>query len=60
MLALHLGIDEVERPLRVRVWADEVDAWDMGDVAGQWFSDFLGQPACGWRASTRRCGACPA
>ncbi len=44
MLALHLGIDEVERPLRVRVWADEVDAWDMGDVAGQWFSDFLGQP----------------
>ncbi|MBS0413593.1 MAG: MOSC N-terminal beta barrel domain-containing protein [Proteobacteria bacterium] len=44
MLALHLGIDEVERPLRVRVWSDELDAWDMGDIAGQWFSDFLGRP----------------
>ncbi|MBN9405856.1 MAG: MOSC N-terminal beta barrel domain-containing protein [Burkholderiales bacterium] len=44
MLALHLGIDEVERPLHVRVWNDELDAWDMGDIAGQWFSDFLGQP----------------
>jgi len=44
MLALHLGLNEVERPLRVRVWKDEVDAWDMGDIASQWFSDFLGQP----------------
>jgi uncharacterized protein YcbX len=44
MLALHLGIDRVERPARVRVWGDEVDAWDMGEVAAQWFSDFLGQP----------------
>ena len=44
MLALHLGINEVEQPARVQVWGDEVDAWDMGDVAGQWFSDFLGQP----------------
>ena len=44
MLALHLGINEVEQPARVQVWGDEVDAWDMGDVAGQWFSDFLGRP----------------
>ena len=44
MLALHLGINEVEQPARVQVWGDEVDAWDMGDVAGQWFSDFLDQP----------------
>ena len=44
MLALHLGLNEVERPLRVRVWKDEVEAWDMGDIASQWFSDFLGQP----------------
>jgi uncharacterized protein YcbX len=44
MLALHLGLDRVEKPARVRVWNDEVDAWDMGDVAGQWFSDFLEQP----------------
>lgn len=44
MLALHLSIDHVERPTRVRIWKDEVDAWDMGDLAGQWFSDFLGRP----------------
>ena len=44
MLALHLGINEVERPARVRVWDDEAEAWDMGGVAAQWFSDFLGQP----------------
>ncbi|MDO5691546.1 MAG: MOSC N-terminal beta barrel domain-containing protein [Pseudomonadota bacterium] len=44
MLALHLGINEVEKPARVQVWNDEVDAWDMGDVAAQWFSDFLGRP----------------
>ena len=42
MLALHLQIDAVEAPARVRVWDDEVDAYDMGDVAAQWFSDFLG------------------
>ena len=44
MLALHLGINEVDSPTRVGVWNDTVDAWDMGDVAAQWFSDFLGQP----------------
>ncbi len=44
MLALHLGINEVEAPARVQVWGDTVDAWDMGGVAAQWFSDFLGQP----------------
>ncbi len=44
MLALHLAIDRVEQRLRVRVWQDEVDAWDMGGLASQWFSDFLGQP----------------
>lgn len=44
MLALHLAIDQVESPTRVRVWNDVVDAWDMGDLAGQWFSDFLGAP----------------
>ena len=45
MLALHLGIDTVEQPARVRVWDDEVPAFDMGDVAAQWFTDFLGRPA---------------
>lgn len=43
MLALHLQIDAVEQPARVRVWDDEVPAFDMGDVAAQWFSDFLGR-----------------
>jgi uncharacterized protein YcbX len=42
MLALHLAIDAVEAPTRVRVWDDEVPAFDMGGVAAQWFSDFLG------------------
>ncbi|HSH90639.1 MAG TPA: MOSC N-terminal beta barrel domain-containing protein [Ramlibacter sp.] len=42
MLALHLQIDAVEAPARVRVWDDEVAAYDMGDIAAQWFSDFLG------------------
>jgi uncharacterized protein YcbX len=43
MLALHLQIDTVEEPVRVRVWKDEVPAFDMGGVAAQWFSDFLGR-----------------
>jgi uncharacterized protein YcbX len=42
MLALHLKIDTVEEAATVRVWDDEVPAFDMGDLAGQWFSDFLG------------------
>lgn len=45
MLALHLALDAAESPLRVRVWDDAVDAYDMGDVAAQWFSDFLGPDA---------------
>jgi uncharacterized protein YcbX len=42
MLALHLALDAVERDTRVRVWNDELRAGDMGDLAAQWFSDFLG------------------
>ena len=45
MLALHLALDAAETPLRVRVWDDDVAAYDMGDVAAQWFSDFLGPDA---------------
>jgi uncharacterized protein YcbX len=45
MLALHVQLDAVEGPRRVRVWDDEVEAFDMGDLVAQWFSDFLGQPA---------------
>jgi uncharacterized protein YcbX len=43
MLALHLQIDTVEEPVKVRVWDDEVPAFDMGPIAAQWFSDFLGR-----------------
>ena len=43
MLALHLALDAIESETRVRVWNDEVQAGDMGDLAAQWFSDFLGQ-----------------
>ncbi len=46
--ARHAGaapaFDRVEQPMRVRVWKDEVDAYDMGDIAAQWFSDFLSEP----------------
>lgn len=41
MLSLHLALDAAEAACRVRVWDDEVDAYDMGDVAAQWFTDFL-------------------
>ena len=44
MLALHLSLDGVEAPCRVTVWNDEVAAYDMGALAAQWFSDFLGRP----------------
>lgn len=45
MLALHLRLDTVESACRVRVWDDDVAAYDMGDLAAQWFSDFLGTTA---------------
>lgn len=44
MLALHLALDAVEEPTRATVWGDEVKAYDMGALAAQWFSDFLGRP----------------
>lgn len=44
MLALHIAFDRVEGPARVRVWKDEVAAFDMGDIAAQWFSDLLSEP----------------
>jgi uncharacterized protein len=44
MLALHLAIDAVEQPTTARVWGAVVAAYDMGDTAAQWFTDFLGRP----------------
>ncbi len=45
MLALHLRLDAVEAATRVQVWDDIVKAYDMGALAAQWFSDFLGTRA---------------
>ncbi|MBL8348073.1 MAG: MOSC N-terminal beta barrel domain-containing protein [Rubrivivax sp.] len=42
MLALHLRLDAVEAATRARVWDDVVKAYDMGALAAQWISDFLG------------------
>ena len=42
MLALHIAFDRVEAPVRVKVWKDDVAAYDMGPIAAQWFTDFLG------------------
>ena len=47
MLALHVSIDAVETATRVEVWDDTVPAYDMGDIASQWFSDFLSLSAAG-------------
>lgn len=43
MLTLHLALDRVEQPTRVTVWDDTLPAFDMGALAAQWFSDFLGR-----------------
>ncbi len=43
MLALHIALDAVEQPCKVRVWNDECAAFDMGGIAAQWFTDFLMQ-----------------
>ena len=45
MLPLHLSLDGVEAPARVRLWDDTIDAWDMGPLAAQWFTDYLGRTA---------------
>ena len=42
MLALHVSLNEVEEPMTVQIWGEEVKAYDMGVIAAQWFSDFLG------------------
>jgi uncharacterized protein YcbX len=54
MLALHIALDKVEQPVQVTVWSDSVAAFDMGDVAAQWFSDFLNTDATGQRVAAPR------
>ena len=43
MLALHLALDAIESETTVRIWNDRVRAGDMGGLAAQWCSDFLGR-----------------
>jgi uncharacterized protein YcbX len=43
MLALHVALDRAEEPTRARVWDDWVPAYDMGALAAQWCSDFIGR-----------------
>jgi uncharacterized protein len=45
MVALHIAMDSAEGECRVRVWNDTVAARDMGDLAAQWFSTYLGTSA---------------
>ncbi len=42
MLALHIALDRVEARARVTIWNDDVAAFNMGPIAAQWFTDFLG------------------
>lgn len=41
MLSLQVPLEATGAVRRVRVWDDEVNAWDMGDTAAQWLSHFL-------------------
>jgi uncharacterized protein len=43
MLALHIALNAVEQPCRAKVWGQDCAAYDMGDTAAQWFTDFLAQ-----------------
>ena len=56
MLALHIAIDCVEKPCTVRVWDDQVPAWDLGTLAAQWFTDLLApSPATDGRGPVGPC-----
>ena len=44
LLALLVAIDAEEGNANATIWNDTVPAWDMGPLAAQWFTDFLGQP----------------
>ena len=44
MRELHIALDLKNQPVSVKVWDDEVAAFDMGDQVAQWFTDFLSSP----------------
>ncbi|MGV8804073.1 MAG: MOSC domain-containing protein [Polaromonas sp.] len=45
MPALKVALSQPGAPVQVQVWQDRLAACDMGAVAAQWFSDFLGVSA---------------
>lgn len=45
MPALSVALSQTGPSLPVKVWEDALQAHDMGTVAAQWFSDFLGVTA---------------
>jgi uncharacterized protein YcbX len=45
MSALHITRGGVAKTISVKLWDDEVSAFDMGDEAAQWFTDFLSMSA---------------
>jgi len=45
MLPLDIPFGSEGDVVRIRVWDDELDAVTQGDLADQWFSDFLGRRA---------------
>ena len=48
MLALHIALDTVEQPCTVSIWGESCPAYDMGNIAAQWFTDFLMQELPSW------------
>lgn len=51
MPALHIALDLPKQAIAVELWDDEVPAFDMGDEAAQWFTDFLAMSADANQAS---------
>jgi uncharacterized protein YcbX len=43
MLTLDIPFESEGDVVRIRVWNDELDAVTQGELADQWFSDFLGR-----------------
>ncbi len=43
MLTLHIELFKVEMPCRASLWGQDCAAYDMGEVAAQWMTDFLMQ-----------------
>jgi uncharacterized protein YcbX len=44
MQALRIALNVERQQLLVKIWDDEVPAFDMGDEAAQWLTEFLAMP----------------